>query len=368
MKENADTSLPPVPEKKARAFIDEIITTAIEGKGPLAGAEEIARFYISDENLLSPREKSRALIRREASKNFGSGFITGLGGAVTLPVTIPASLFSSWVLQARMSAAIALVYGYDLGQDNVRTMILLSVLGDSGKEVLKKAGISLTGGMLQGAVKKIPARALADINSAVGFRLLARGTETGAVNLTKMVPVAGGILGGLIDAVSCAVTGLTAEKYFQKEYTGAEGGGKEEAAAETGGRREIFPIMITTAQLKRVLAENTDEISSVTIPGKNLIAIKPSLIPFSIRFRLVSFNEGVAKLKIEGNPLIRQMTRHRLGEVIDSLPGDFRKCLYLRDRLIIINLPVLLRDILNIRGIEVKKIAIIPEGVGIHLC
>ena len=48
MKENADTSLPPVPEKKARAFIDEIITTAIEGKGPLAGAEEIARFYISD--------------------------------------------------------------------------------------------------------------------------------------------------------------------------------------------------------------------------------------------------------------------------------------------------------------------------------
>lgn len=116
-----------------------------------------------------------------------------------------------------------------------------------------------------------------------------------------------------------------------------------------------------------MLSENSNEISSVTIPGAGIIAIKPSLVPFSVRFSLVTFSEGVAKLRAEGNPLVRAITRHRLGEVVDFLPPEFRKCIYMQGNLIIINLPVLIRDTLNIKGIEISEMAILPEGIGITL-
>ncbi len=60
-----------------------------------------------------------ALIRRETRKNFTSGFLTGLGGVVTFPVSIPAALGASWLIQARMAAAIAKIYGHDLASEPV---------------------------------------------------------------------------------------------------------------------------------------------------------------------------------------------------------------------------------------------------------
>jgi ABC-type uncharacterized transport system permease subunit len=78
-----------------------------------------------------------ALIRWEAAKNFTSGFLTGLGGVVTLPVTIPSALGASWITQARMCGAIAAVYGHALKEDRVRTLVLLAMIGDSGKEILR---------------------------------------------------------------------------------------------------------------------------------------------------------------------------------------------------------------------------------------
>lgn len=74
-------NLPSIPEKNIKDFIDQIINSAVEGKGPLAGAEELAQGYLADSSYSSLHEMSVSLIRREASKNFGSGFITGLGGS-----------------------------------------------------------------------------------------------------------------------------------------------------------------------------------------------------------------------------------------------------------------------------------------------
>lgn len=106
-------------------------------------------------------------------------------------------------------------------------MILLSILGDSGKELLKKAGIAVTEGLLREVIKGIPAKALKEINKAVGFRLLTRSGEKGVVNLTKIVPVAGGLVSGVLDAVSCIVTGRTAERLFRIEDDKEDSGGRK---------------------------------------------------------------------------------------------------------------------------------------------
>lgn len=42
-----------------------------------------------------------------------------------------------------MAAAIARIYGHSLAEDKVRTFILLTLLGNEAKEVLKEAGINV---------------------------------------------------------------------------------------------------------------------------------------------------------------------------------------------------------------------------------
>ncbi len=167
-----------------------------------------------DGSYLSHDDRVASLINWETSKNFSSGFLTGLGGLITLPISIPSALGASWVLQARMSGAIASIYGHNIKEDRVRTLVLLSLLGNAAKEPLKEAGIKIGQKVTEKAIQKIPGRVLIEINKKVGFRLITKAGEKGVINLVKIVPVAGGIVGGTVDAVSCRTMGWTAQKIF----------------------------------------------------------------------------------------------------------------------------------------------------------
>lgn len=54
------------------------------------------------------------------------------------------------------------------------------------------------------------------INQAVGFRLLTKAGEKGIINLTKLVPVVGGVVGGTFDAVTCRITAKAAREAFRQ--------------------------------------------------------------------------------------------------------------------------------------------------------
>src|SRR4030042_1051197 len=95
-------------------------------------------------------------------------------GLMTLPVAVPAALGASWVIQARMSGAIAAIFGHDLYQDRIRTFVLLTIVGDSVKEVLKDAGVKVGTKLTQKMIMQIPGKVLIEINKKVGFRLLTK--------------------------------------------------------------------------------------------------------------------------------------------------------------------------------------------------
>src|SRR5207247_2022454 len=65
---------------------------------------------------------AQRLVRWQVTKAGTAGFVTGLGGLLVLPVTIPANLGSVLLIQLRMIAAIAHLYGHDVRDDQVRTM------------------------------------------------------------------------------------------------------------------------------------------------------------------------------------------------------------------------------------------------------
>lgn len=194
-----------------------ITDKAVNGLPPLSSADNLAQEYLIDDGYPNNEARVDALINWETAKNFTSGFITGLGGLITLPVSVPSALGASWVIQARMSGAIAVIYGHNLREDRVRTLVLFSLLGDAGKEVLKRAGIKVGQKVTQNVINRIPGKVLIEINKKVGFRLLTKAGEKGVVNLSKAVPVVGGIVGGTFDAVTCRSVGYAAQRIFKKK-------------------------------------------------------------------------------------------------------------------------------------------------------
>lgn len=204
-------------ESKALQIANWLTEKAVGGVGPLSSAEDLALEYLNDSNYEDNDKRVDSLINWETSKNFSTGFITGLGGFATLPVAIPASLGASWVLQARMAAAIARIYGHDLNEDRVKTLILCVIIGQDIKEVCKQAGIKIGTKLTYVAIRKLPGEVLKRINQAVGFRLLTKAGEKGIINLTKLVPVVGGVVGGTFDAVTCRITAKAAREAFRQK-------------------------------------------------------------------------------------------------------------------------------------------------------
>jgi len=141
--------------------------------------------------------------------------VTGLGWFVTLPVAIPSALAASWVVQARMAAAIARIYGHDLDAERVRTKILLSLAGDVAKEAMKDLGLKVGDQLTQRAVEQIPGRLLVEVNKRIAAKLAAQVGARVALRFPRAVPVFGGVVGGSLDAVVCRKVGRTAKTLFR---------------------------------------------------------------------------------------------------------------------------------------------------------
>lgn len=158
-------------------------------------ADEYCRKYTE------PKVAAKKMCNVQVIKCGTSGFITGLGGLITLPVAIPANLASVIYVQLRMIATVAKIGGYDPSNDQVRTMAYVCLTGSAAADIIKKAGINIGEKITVNAIKKIPGTVLTKINQKVGFRLVTKFGEKGAVNLVKLVPLVGGVIGGGIDVV-----------------------------------------------------------------------------------------------------------------------------------------------------------------------
>ncbi len=166
------------------------------------------------EKYSNPRKAAKKMCDAQIAKCGTSGFLSGLGGLITLPVAVPANLASVIYVQLRMIAAVAQIGGFNPSDDEVRTMAYVCLLGNAGTEVIKKVGINIGEKITINAIKKIPGAALRKINQKVAFRLVTKFGEKGAVNFVKLVPIAGGIIGGTIDIAATKTIANVSIKLF----------------------------------------------------------------------------------------------------------------------------------------------------------
>jgi len=192
--------------------LDFAYDKAINGVAGLDTAEELAESYL--EKSGSKVDQVNSLIRWQNTKAGTSGFITGFGGLIVMPVTLPANITSVLFVQIRMIAAIAHIGGHDIRSDQVKTLVYTCLLGNVAKEVLKDAGIQVGKKIAINLIKQIPGKVLTKINQKVGFRLITKFGEKGVINLGKAVPILGGIIGGAVDIASTNTIGNTARDIF----------------------------------------------------------------------------------------------------------------------------------------------------------
>ena len=160
------------------------------------------------------RRRHRSLVSWQIAKATTAGFITGIGGILTLPVAIPANLAGVLYIQIRMIGAIAHLRGYDVRSDQVRTLAFACLAGSAALDILKDLGINIGAQLTRQIIFRISGEVLKRINRAVGFRLVTKAGTRGVVNLVKVVPLVGGFVGGALDAAATKVIGRTAKQVF----------------------------------------------------------------------------------------------------------------------------------------------------------
>jgi len=192
--------------------LDWIYERVVNGIPGFDSAEEMAEDYMQgDEPLL---DKINSMICWQNAKCFTSGFLSGIGGVLTIPVALPANFTTVAFILIRMIAAIAHMCGYDIKDDRVKTLVYICLAGNAAKDILEKFSIDLSTKLATQTLMNLSGAFLTGINQAVGFRLVTKFGETGLVNLVDVIPFIGGIVGGTIEGVASNTVGNVARDCF----------------------------------------------------------------------------------------------------------------------------------------------------------
>jgi len=216
-------------------LLDNIYGQSINGiKNISKPVKDICDEYL--DRYKDPRKAASKLVVSDITKCTTSGFLSGLGGAIALPVTlaaIPANITSVLYVQVRMIASVAYLAGLDVNSDATQTFVYACLAGVSVADCVKGAGIKLGTKLATNAIDQIPGKALTVINQKVGFRMLTKFGEKGIFNLGKMVPVLGGVIGGGFDLIQTKfIANRAIKEFFDGDYEIKENVSKEAIEAE----------------------------------------------------------------------------------------------------------------------------------------
>ncbi|MCH7639364.1 MAG: hypothetical protein IH855_07875, partial [Bacteroidetes bacterium] len=92
-------------------LLNQLYPKAVAGLPLLDTPEKLAASYLRHG---ASRARAEAMIGRHIALSGLTGFVTGLGGWLSMPVTLPANLAGVALLQLHMAASCAVLAGRDL--------------------------------------------------------------------------------------------------------------------------------------------------------------------------------------------------------------------------------------------------------------
>ncbi len=199
----------------AANFVRQAFDRAVDGIGPLRSAAASADHQLAAHN--GDVDKTvRALVDSHVRLAGLQGFVTNLGGLVTMAITIPANISGLALLQCHLVAGIAHLRGYDLEDPRVRNAVLACLVGEDGVKALVKR-------------KKLPSTPMAiatapqhdpdldrRVATEVAGELIARVAGKKTISMiARRTPVLGGGVGAVTDGFATYEIGRYAAKQLK---------------------------------------------------------------------------------------------------------------------------------------------------------
>ena len=97
----------------AAKMVENLLDTGIDGKGPFDSAASVAASALK-KNGGDVEAAVDDVVKSHLKLAAAGGFVTSLGGFITLPVALPANVLGFYLLATRMTAAVASLRGHDL--------------------------------------------------------------------------------------------------------------------------------------------------------------------------------------------------------------------------------------------------------------
>ena len=199
------------PEMTAN-FIREALSRAINGVGPLAGAAQAADKQL-DEQDGDVDAAIREVIENHVRYAGAQGFVTNLGGLVTMAVALPANITGLAMIQCRMVAGIAHLRGYDLEDPRVRNAILATMLGeDTVVSLVRKKVLPAPPMAIATAPTHDPHLDRLIAAEVTGELLTRVAGKRVATTVGRRVPVVGGLVGAGADGFATWKIGRYADR------------------------------------------------------------------------------------------------------------------------------------------------------------
>lgn len=202
------------PRDAITRLVEMFRDVGIDGKFRFRSAATIAQ-RADRGGRASPNRAVRRVVRKHRHGVTLGGFLTGLGGFVTLPVLLPLNVVEFYVQATRMVAAIAAVRGHDLQDDTIRARVLTTLLGEEAGDVLDHIGLSPIAGIATKQVtKRLPASQTSQVANAIGVRILRRFALRSFRIFGKAIPGLGALVGAWSDRRQLRKIAETAKREF----------------------------------------------------------------------------------------------------------------------------------------------------------
>ncbi|WP_336220514.1 hypothetical protein [Citrobacter amalonaticus] len=212
--EDTDESTETAHPRSFHSIVGWLYDKAVSGIAGIESAEMLASRYLEDANGYV-HLAARNMIHWESIKAGSSGFLSGIGGVVALPVTLPLNITSVLFLQTRLVAAIACLGQHRLSDERIRALAGLCLCGNAAKALLQELSLQVVDRWTAVVTQQVTEKTLALLATRAGL--------VSAENMVRLVPLAGGIVSGAVDMLSTRTIGCIASTTFLKASPQPEG-------------------------------------------------------------------------------------------------------------------------------------------------
>lgn len=213
---------------KPEVVVDEFQAAGYErsGGGPIDEVEHLRDARLGDADAVA-----RRFIKTYTQMAAGQGFVTGLGGLITLPASVPAdaAAYVGWL--ARTRSAIQLCYGFEHRTETADAQLKLAMLAGAGVSSVTIHGTDV---LVTQLAKKVIATpyAQAPIQAAVKTFAAKVGITLTHRSFAKAVPVVGGVVNGSVHGGLVYVGGRRIHGYYRELAGMAPSPSGDEAALD----------------------------------------------------------------------------------------------------------------------------------------